>query len=722
MARLPEVGYLYTAINQFTQNCILDDRSILWPDKNIWTIANLRELKKRFIDGGMVDPKLSFEEKLQVQLSGGLPELWALLADIYYVYFLPSANLTLGKRQKDIQWAANQGRFLAPAPDDPIWEPQRGGFTHTGVRYHQKYMQFWLIILFALRVKESEDPQSFFTDNTRMQTALDEILESISKSDRAYGMRHAILYMAFPERYERIISTRDKKAIRDTYAAQASKPLPVDLDEALFSIRQALSPKHDEDGNPYDYYRDLRTEWRPDSVVTPDPEPIKRKVSETGPSYLDDLDFIRVRAVLKHTKNVILYGPPGTGKTYVARKVAEDLVKPQLERSLTGAPAISRVISDLKFYEVLALSMYLHDPKASFSVPDLLQHEIIQSRFSIAPVKHPSNQVWGYLQTHTDPANKTVNYTGKGAPYLFDKDKNSQWKLLDSGRQYVEENLTDPLELLKKGQIVQPKLEDFLRMTTFHQSFAYEDFVEGLRPAISEDAQENIRYEITPGIFREICTLATQDPENQYILIIDEINRGNIAKIFGELITLVEDDKRGELKVTLPYSKDSFSVPANLYLIGTMNTADRSIALMDVALRRRFAFVELMPRLELLMDLTVETESSSVNLAKLLDHLNKEISRHIDRDHQIGHSYFMKLSDVDDDRRIEQLDFIWNYQILPLLEEYFYSQQDKLRAVLSTFFTSVEADPELLEGNPSIGRAHAEDLIDSLSRLYEKKA
>ena len=171
----------------------------------------------------------------------------------------------------------------------------------------------------------------------------------------------------------------------------------------------------------------------------------------------------------------------------------------------------------------------------------------------------------------------------------------------------------------------------------------------------------------------------------KYVLIIDEINRGNISKIFGELITLIESDKRKgaqhELKVSLPYSSDDelFGVPKNLYIIGTMNTSDRSIASIDIALRRRFKFVEMMPKHEKLVDknnqpLTVD----GINLQNILKTLNNRISYLLDRDHQIGHSYFMNWSKYN----MTTFKGVWFDSILPLLNEYFYSDWDKLQAIL----------------------------------------
>jgi 5-methylcytosine-specific restriction protein B len=210
-----------------------------------------------------------------------------------------------------------------------------------------------------------------------------------------------------------------------------------------------------------------------------------------------------------------------------------------------------------------------------------------------------------------------------------------------------------------------------VRLVQFHPSYTYEDFFEGFRPKSADDGTGALTFDLTPGPFRLFAEAAKDNPTTPYILIIDEINRANLAKVFGELYFLLE--YRDEA-ISLQYSpKEEFTLPPNLFLIGTMNTADRSIARIDTAMRRRFAFIELDPRIPPVQGLLarwLEFKKLPDEPAVLLDALN---SRLADADAAIGPSYLMKPSIYE---RTDGLDRVWQYEIMPLLEDLFYGQHD----------------------------------------------
>lgn len=392
--------------------------------------------------------------------------------------------------------------------------------------------------------------------------------------------------------------------------------------------------------------------------------------------------------------NLIYFGPPGTGKTY--RLTKEHI--PSFQRVPDKEALIEVIASQHDWFEVVAIALA---DLGRAKVPQLKGHPLIKAKHLLNPVKDLSARLWATLQTFTIESSKTVNY-GKRAPVqYFDKTADSEW--------FIAQDLPEELQAVVRGLKAPPDqhlLDDFT-FVTFHQAYGYEDFIEGIRPNIDDNADEaSLSYRLEDGAFlraaraalrlagfkgslHDFCGMSRKQREVQlanarpYAVFIDEINRGNVARIFGELITLLEEDKRlgedNEVIVQLPYSKKLFGVPPNLHIIGTMNTADRSVEALDAALRRRFEFRELSPAPERL-EFTVEGD---INPELMLRTINRRLEKLYDRDHCIGHAYLMSLQE---EPSLERLKHVFKYKVIPLLQEYFFGDWGKIGLVLGRDF------------------------------------
>jgi len=390
-------------------------------------------------------------------------------------------------------------------------------------------------------------------------------------------------------------------------------------------------------------------------------------------------------------KQVILYGPPGTGKTFSTIIRAHEIIFGAPDPSITFQTLQEKLRTQSKqgvdptqiSSWLKAIMLAFHEiHKEKVQVNEIRNSKIIEEYSQLTNNHTVRNTIWYTLQAESRLDSEIVKQKRKTGNEYFDKDSESNWYLTEKGKIYLN-SLIEDLQDSPATSISQ------FNFVTFHQSYSYEDFIEGIKPDTDESEESQIIYTIKDGIFKEICKKATLDPDNNYVLIIDEINRGNISKIFGELITLLEDNKRsGEkeaITVRLPYSKKDFSVPNNVYIIGTMNSTDKSIALVDVALRRRFHF----ERLNVNYDLIQNADAKN-----FLKDLNGIICALKNPDFEIGHSYFMDIPKTDEGN--EELKKVFTSKILPLIEEYFFNDWEALATILGTDSILVEKRKKLV--------------------------
>ncbi len=303
------------------------------------------------------------------------------------------------------------------------------------------------------------------------------------------------------------------------------------------------------------------------------------------------------------------------------------------------------------------------------AIPPALFSEIFASNSVLPPVA--VDPIFTTLKTGLEHKGQVVLYGPPGTGKTYTARRFALWWLARSDERVARALADDSLiagteAVLASGQITR---------ITFHPSYSYEDFVEGFRPVQTDGSQLLLRLE--DGVFKKVCLDAQAHPDRKFLILIDELNRGNVAKIFGELITVLEKDKRG-MVITLPQSKEAFVIPPNVFVLATMNTADRSLKHLDAALRRRFQFIEVLPDSSLLQGAQVR----NLPLDDFLDGLNATIVRFEGREKQIGHSFLMEGGQPI--TGIEEFSHRFRYEMLPLLQDYCYDNFNQLAEYIGT--------------------------------------
>ena len=465
-----------------------------------------------------------------------------------------------------------------------------------------------------------------------------------------------------------------------------------------------------------------------------------------------DAVYGRIAAALERKGQLILYGPPGTGKTYQARRFSVWWLLRRIGREgadavLGDADRLREAERELSTSQVSPRVWWVVANPKEWSWDRLFGDGKVEYRYGRLKRNYPLVQrgdlVIGYQSTPDKRimalarVSRELQSVGNNAPTI----ELEPIERLDQGLSYDELKQdavlaqSEPMRFNNQGTLfalTETEAEHLLvqladrhpqravleqaadtgttdsvgplTRVTFHPSYTYEDFIEGFRP--DAGGAGGLSLALEDGVFKRVCRAAQANPGRPYLLLIDEINRGNVAKIMGELLTLLERDKRG-LTLTLPQSKETFSVPPNVFLLGTMNTADRSIKLLDAALRRRFAFLECMPDSELLHGAAV----GDLALDDFLDGLNQRIARFEGREKQVGHSYLLVDGQPVDE--VEEFAARFREEILPLLQEYCYDEY----ATLAKFIGSelVDADAGTLDAEKV---ADPEQLVAALAREF----
>ena len=558
---------ILAAAEHWKSKCLLADGSV-FTENPLWSTHNLDLLDQFFIQNP-VEGKTSFLEKLRTQLEPAPREVKQLAAEMLWILLLFPSKIGGDKKRENILeiWSWS-GESLDES--HPLLTILDHGIGSSGTAFNNKRpWELTFLIQLMQRWKAEGAPRqaALLADPWGFGNWVDGLPATGKRQ-----FRHMMLYLLFPNTYERISSTGNKEKIVSAlsrlltaFTVSEEDSEAITMDRQLLTIRHGLENEYP--GQEIDFYNSPARElWKQEAEhnvpaedeppTAPIPTAIYTVDAALENIFMEKQAFEEILGVLRLKRNAILQGPPGVGKSFVAQRLA---------------------------------------------------YALIQAR--------------------------------------------------DAER---------------------------VRFIQFHQSYSYEDFIEGFRPTGKGE------FQLKSGLFRVFCEKAREDPQNRYVLVIDEINRGNLSKIFGELLLLIEHDKRKpEYALNLAYSGDLFFVPPNVYLIGLMNTADRSLALVDYALRRRFAFIALKPMFHSERFKSWLSSRTSERLADTIVSRLSALNTEIENDSALGSGFSIGHSFFCPDDREKSLDEHWFRTILateiePLIDEYWFDNPGRAKTLIQS--------------------------------------
>lgn len=687
---------VYLCAERFVDDCLRKDGSLFTPGRAIWSLRALDDLYNRFVVHEDVGAG-SFIEKLEKQLEGAADETVQLAAEALFFNYLCEDDTGAAHKRSIV--ARVLGWMSEPVGVPPEFDAAYdGGLARIGLAKTQKWQQLAFLFEFmrAWKALEDERRERLLGDVSSFR----ELVHSVDKHSASVQVE-GLLHLVSPDSFEPIVSPNVKREIVKAFADYVGVESTVD--EQLGAIRRQLADEYGEDFSFYD--EDVAARWQSGggngrawlvrgannqalggAGVNMLPQWFEEEFVSIGwpnarPFPLD-ADLAEIRAALEATgarsggelirgsgivKRFALIQPgdlivtPDGDALYVARAKGssywsegddESVLRSSVEWLNREAPASRAHVRE----EAPGLYSSL---RTLLTVSDLSRHAeaiaaLVEPNGGPEPVP-PSPDV----AELADELTLDVSEVRRILELIRRKRQVIFYGPPGTGKTYVALALARHLT----GS------PDRVRLVQFHASYAYEDFVEGYRPTVVE-GQPGFR--ISRGPLRELAAAAAQEPNEEFVLVIDEINRGNVAKVFGELYFLLE--YRDEA-VVLQYSDEPFRLPPNLLVVGTMNTADRTIAILDAALRRRFYFVPFFPGRPPVNDLLRRwLRKRRPNLewvADVVDRANRQLG---DAHLAIGHSFF-----IDEELNEARVREVWDHAILPTIEEHFFGQPDRVR-------------------------------------------